>query len=165
MYVFCVLTICLSMDLSNVSIFVLSVRFNVQSSALYIKIDVTSASNILILTLRAILLLHSDFLFLLKAALASCFLLFMSSLFPRRLPRYLHFFQSSSSVCLFIVYSSVLSLFTIRFLSVNVLGIVCLIFSVTLLLVVIQDMSSAYCWSIVYAFCIFVTWRCLSFFV
>ena len=139
-----VLTICLRNALWNVSILMISVLFSVQSSALYRKIDDTSASKILILISRAILLLHSDFLFLLKAALASCFLLLMSSLFPKRLPRYLQFFQLLFEF-LFIVYSSVLSLLMIKFLSVSTAGMVCFMLSVNFWLVVIQDMSSAYC--------------------
>ena len=51
-------------------------------------------------------LLQRDFLFLLKAAQANCFLLQMSSLFPNKLPKYLHFFHSGFEVLL-MLYSSV----------------------------------------------------------
>ena len=120
-----------------------------------------SAWNILSLVGNDISSLHSDFLFLLKAAHASCFFLLMSSEFPRRLPRYLHVFHSVSDVLL-IVYSSVLSWFTIKFLLVRIVGIVCLISSKMFLIVVAQDVSSAYCWSIVKAFCTLGVTLCLS---
>ena len=123
----------------------MSVRFSVQSSELYRKIDDINASKILILISRVILLLQSDFLFLLNAALANCFLLLMSSWFPSRLPKYLQCFHFWSSEFLFIEYSSVLSWLIIKFLSVSTVGMVFLIFSVTVLLVVIHEMSSAYC--------------------
>ena len=68
----------------------------------------------------------------------------MSSEFPRRLPRYLHVFQSVSDV-LQIVYSSVLSWITIKFLLVWIVRIVCLISSIMFLFVVAQEVSSEYC--------------------
>ena len=135
----------------------------VQSSELYKKIGAMRALKILSLTSRDISLLHIDFLFLLKAEHASCFLLAMSSEFPNKLPKYLHFLQSVFEFLL-IVYSSVLSWLTIRFLFVSIVGIVCLISVMTLLLVVAQEVSSAYCWSIVKAFCTFGVTLCLSFF-
>ena len=63
------------------------------------------------------------FLFLLNAAHASCFLLLMSSEVPSKLPKYLQFFQLWSDVLL-MLYSSVLSALTIRFLLVRILGTV-----------------------------------------
>ena len=86
----------------------LSFLLRVQSSELYKKIGAMRALKILSLTSRDISLLHIDFLFLLKAEHASCFLLAMSSEFPKRLPKYLHFLQSVLEFLL-IVYSSVLS--------------------------------------------------------
>ena len=102
---------------------------SVHNSELYKKIELMRALKILSLVESVILFEHSTFLFLLKAAHASCFLLFMSSLMPNKLPKYLQFFHSWSDVLL-ISYSSVLSAFTIRFLSVSIWGIVCFISSV-----------------------------------
>ena len=85
----------------------------------------------------------------------------MSSEFPNRLPKYLHFLQSVLEFLL-IVYSSVLSWLTIRFLFVSIVGIVCLISVMTFLFVVAQEVSCAYCCSIVKAFC---TFGCYSMFV
>ena len=96
-----------------------------------------------------IFLEHSAFLFLLNAAHANCFLLLMSYDFPRsrssRLPRYLQFFQIWSDVLL-LLYSSILSALTIRFLFVRILGTVFFILFISSLaskLIVIQDTSSA----------------------
>ena len=110
-----------------------------------------SAWKILSLIGSEISLLQRDFLFLLKAAQASCFLLHMSSLFPNKLPRYLHFFHSGFEVLL-MLYSSVLSSFTIRFLFVRIFGTICLISSMVSLLVVAHEVSSAYCCSMVKVF-------------
>ena len=66
-----------------------------------------------------IFLEHKAFLFLLNAAQASCFLLLMSSEVPSKLPKYLQFFQLWSDVLL-MLYSSVLSALTIRFLFVRI---------------------------------------------
>ena len=109
---------------------------------------VISAWKILSLIGSEISLLQRDFLFLLKAAQANCFLLQMSSLFPNRLPKYLHFFHSGLEVLL-MLYSSVLSSLTIRFLFVRIPGTICLISSMVSLLVVAQEVSSAYCCSMV----------------
>ena len=110
-----------------------------------------SAWNILSLMGSEISLLQRDFLFLLKAAQASCFLLLISSLFPSKLPKYLHFFHSGFEVLL-MLYSSVLSSFTIRFLFVRIPGTVFLISSIVSLLVVAHEVSSAYCCSMVKVF-------------
>ena len=149
--VFLLLMICLRNFLWKVSILVLSFLLRVQSSELYKKIGAIRALKILSLTSRDISLLHSDFLFLLNAAHASCFLFAISSEFPSKLPKYLHCLQSVSEFLL-IVYSSVLSWLTIRFLLVRIVGIVCLISVMMVLFVVTQEVSSAYCWSIVKAF-------------
>ena len=90
-------------------------------------------------------------MFLLNAAQANCFLLTMSSELPKKLPRYLHYFHSVFDVLL-IVYSSVLSWLTMRFLFVRIVEIVCLISSMIFMFVVAQEVSSAYCCSMVKAF-------------
>ena len=117
--------------------------------------------KILSLTAKEISLPHRDFLFLLKAAQSNCFLLAMSSEFPNKLPRYLHCFHSVFDVLL-MVYSSVLSWFTMRFLLVRIVGIVCLFSSMAFIFVVAQEVSSAYCCSMVKAFCTLVIFLRLS---
>ena len=125
---------------------------------MYRNIGVISASKILSLILRCILFDVRHFLFFLKASHANIFLLFMSSSFPSKLPRYLQVFQSWLEF-LFIVYSSVFSWFTSRFLFVRVFGTVFFIYSLALMLVVIHEISSAYCWSIMYSFWVlFIFW-------
>ena len=96
---------------------------------------------------------HYEFLFLLNASQASCFLLLMSSVVPSKLPKYLLFFQLWSDVLL-MLYSSVLSALTIRFLFVRIFGTVFFITSLASRLVVtsMQETSSSCCCSIRYAF-------------
>ena len=144
LFIFLVLIICLKKFLWKVSILVCSFFESVHNSELYRKMEPIRALKILSLVESVILFEQSTFLFLLKAAHASCFLLLMYSLIPSRLPRYLQFFHFWSDVLL-ISYSSVLSAFTIRFLSVSIWGTVCFISSVAFWLVVILEMSSAYC--------------------
>ena len=85
------------------------------------------------------------FLFFLKASHANSFLLFMSS-------SSLGIYNFSNHDLMIYLLSIILffSGFTSRFLSIRAFGTVFFIYSFALLLVVIQDMSSAYCWSITY---------------
>ena len=113
---FLVLTICLRKFLWNESIFLLSAFERDHSSQLYKNTGATKHKKLLSLDVRGLWLVHKIVLYLLNVAQANCFLLFISSEFPNRDPRNLHFFQSSFPF-LFILYSSVLSSFTSRFLS------------------------------------------------
>ena len=75
----------------------------VHSSWLHKNMLPTYTSSVLILILRVVLLFSSIYLSLMYAAFASCFLLLMSFVVFKRLPRYLHLLQCSSSF-LFIQY-------------------------------------------------------------
>ena len=142
-------------SLKCVYLFLFLFFVSAQSSELYKNIVATRALKILRRTESEIFLEHSAFLFLLKAAHASCFLLFTSSGVPSKLPRYLQVFQLSSVVVLLMLYSSVLSGLTIRLLLVRIAGMVFFISSLASLLVVIHETSSAYCCSIRYDFWFF----------
>ena len=126
------------------SIFFVSLLERVHSSELYKNTEEMSATNTLILILRDISFEQRTFLLLAKAALASCFLLFISSVFPSSEPSSLQFFQS---VLPFRVTSnsSVLSSFTSRLFSLSFWGAFVFISSFEVSLVVAQLASSAYC--------------------
>ena len=80
----------------NASIFLSRVSVRVHNSQLYKKILANNALNILILvSTPTCLLVNIGFSFE-KAVLVSCLRRSMSSVVPRRLPTYLHFFQLSS---------------------------------------------------------------------
>ena len=143
---FLVLTICLRKFLWNESIFLLSAFERDHSSQLYKNTGATKHKKLLILDARGLWLVHKIVLYLLNVAQANCFLLFISSEFPNRDPRNLHFFQSSFPF-LFILYSSVLSSFTSRFLSFSSFAAISFMLSFTSSTLVTQLVSSAYCCS------------------
>ena len=93
----------------------------VHISLLYINILVTYALSNQILTSKDNLLLCSMYLYLWKDAMLSCFLLLISFSESNIEPKYLHVFQLSFPP-LFTTYSSVLDLFTSKFLLSNVFG-------------------------------------------
>ena len=129
----------------NVSILFSCVLVSVHNSLLYKKTLDMYALKSRSLTFSLIFLLVRISLYWMKAGLASCFLLFMSSSVSNKVPRYLHFFHSSPPFLLMWC-SSVLFLFTCRFLDLSLSGIVLLIWSVLCLAFEIHPMSSAYCW-------------------
>ena len=104
-------------SLEGVNFFV-SLLERTHNSELYRKMEEMRATNILILILRDISLEQSTLLLLAKAALASCFLLFISSVFPSSEPSSLHFFQSGLLVRE-TSNSSVLSSFTSKLFSLS----------------------------------------------
>ena len=111
-----ILNILLKSFLWKTSISFSSCLVNVQSSALYMKTLSMYTLTILTFVLRLVALFASILVNLEQVLVAKPFLLLLSSSVSSKLHKYLHFFQDVLSFLL-MLYSSVFSLFKIRFLS------------------------------------------------
>ena len=120
-----------------------------ETKNLYIKIDVTYTSKFLILRQSGKFLQISVCLYLLKAMYVSCLRRSMSVSVSSNVPRYLHFFQSfcvcSVNCMLYFFFFS----FIVKFRSSKIRAIFFIALSMMSLLLLINPMSSAYCWSFI----------------